>query len=35
MSDLIDRSIHGGRKQNVRARYKRSTSEAIAASNAA
>jgi UDP-galactopyranose mutase len=35
MSYLIDRSIHGARKQNVRARYKRSTEDAVMATNAA
>ena len=35
MSDLIDRSISVGRKQNIRARYSRATNETVAASNAA
>jgi UDP-galactopyranose mutase len=35
MSDLIDRSIHTARKQNIHAGYRRSTKEAIAATNAA
>jgi len=30
MSDLIDRSIHSARKQNVRAGYARAAKEAIA-----